>query len=140
MSDGSTTQQEKLDKVDALINDIGIGMFTTTDVDTGHLYSRPMAQQGGLDDGSLYFFTYQDSSKVDEFQDDRQVNVAFGCPKDSKFVSVAGIASLVQDRSLMEKKWDESLRAWFAEGLDTKGITLIRVKASERSTGTARTS
>jgi general stress protein 26 len=131
MSDGSPTKQEKLDKLDSLVRDIGVAMFTTTDTNSQRLYSRPMALCGGYDNGAFYFFTYSDSNKVDEFKEDRQVNLAFGCPKDSKFVSVAGIAKTETDRSVMEAKWDESLKAWFADGLDTPGIMLIKVSGTE---------
>ena len=126
-----TTQQDKIDKLDKMVRDIKIAMFTTTDEHNKRLYSRPMAAQDGLDNGSLFFFTYEDSNKVDEFKTDRQVNVSFVDNSSSRYASVAGVAKLVGDRSIMEEKWDESLRAWFADGLDTKGIILIRVDATE---------
>ena len=125
------TQEQKIAKLDELVKDIKISMFTTSDETSPHLYSRPMAAQGGIDNGSLFFFTYSDSNKVDEFKHDRQVNVAFADNANSKYASIAGVAKLVHDRGIMEEKWDESLRAWFADGLDTKGIVLIRVDATE---------
>ena len=131
MADSSKTTQEKIEKVAELIEDITIAMFTTTDDGSPHLHSRPMAIRGGLDGGSLYFFTYKDSNKVDEFKQDRQVNVSFSDHASNKYVSIAGVAKLVHDRGIMEEKWTPELNTWFGEGLDTPGITLIRVDATE---------
>lgn len=105
-------------------------MFTTVDPN-GRLYSRPMHMAGKFDGHDLYFFAYADSAKVEEFKQDRQVNCAFADTHKAEFVSIAGTASLTQDRALMEQKWSTPLKAWFPDGLETKGIALIQVRASD---------
>jgi general stress protein 26 len=130
MPDEPTTQ-EKREKLDEILRDVQISMFTTTDPDTGRLHSRPMHLQGGIDDGSLYFFTYESSDKVDDFTEEREVNCSFADTSGSKYASVAGRARLVKDRAKMEDKWAEPLRAWFADGIDTPGIVLIQVNVNE---------
>jgi len=125
------THDEKVKKLAELIEAVKVGMLTTTDTQSGRLHSRPMNTQGGLDGDSVFFFTYQDANKVDEFKEDRQVNVAYADATKSRYVSLAGFAKLVTDRKLMERKWDPSLNAWFADGLDTPGIALIQVRATE---------
>ena len=131
MSKDEPTQAEKIEKLDALLRDIKTAMFTTVDDDTGHLHSRPMHLQGGLDAGHLYFFTYDQSPKVGDVQAKRQVNCGFSKPGSNEFVSISGTASLTRDRAKMEQKWSEPLRAWFADGLDTDGICLIDVDVQD---------
>ena len=125
------SHDEKIEKLDKLIRDIGICMFTTVDADTGKLHSRPMAVQGGLDGHDLYFFSYRDSAKMDDVQDTVKVNCAFSCPKDQHYVSVEGDARMTFDRAKMEEKWDASLNAWFGKGLDTPGICMIAVRVGD---------
>lgn len=131
MPENEPTPAEKRQKLDAILNDIGIAMFVTTDPDTNRLHGRPMHLTGGLDDDALYFFTYESSDKVDDFTTEREVNCSFADNASSKYASVAGRASLVHDKAVMEAKWEEPLRAWFAEGLDTNGIVLIKVAVSQ---------
>lgn len=124
------TPEEKRRKLADLIDNIKTAMFTTVDP-SGRLYSRPMHLQGGLEGDDLYFFTYADSGKVEDFQQDRQVNCAFADPGKVEFVSVSGTASLTQDPAKMKQKWNTALNAWFPDGLDTEGIALIRVRAGD---------
>ena len=131
MPDDSPTQSEKEKKLDSLVREIKLAMFTTTDDDSGRLYSRPMHLQGGLDGGHLYFFTYRESSKVDDLKQDRQVNCGFSNPDDNAFVSCTGRASITTDRNLMRDKWAEPLKAWFPQGIDTDGICLIDVTVED---------
>ena len=125
------TQDEKVAKLDALIRDIKVAMFTTVDDQSERLYSRPMHVQGGLENGELLFFTYAASGKVEDFKQDRHVNCAFAKPDAAEFASVSGIASLTRDRKLMEERWEPTLKAWFPDGIDTPDIALIRVRVSD---------
>ena len=124
------TQDEKVRTLDRLIRDIEVAMLTTADP-SGRLYARPMHAQGGLDDGCLYFFTMRQSPKVEDIRQDAQVNCAFAKPGADEYVSVAGTAGVTDDRALMERKWDPTLKAWLPQGLDTPGVCLIRVKVSD---------
>ncbi|MDG6107012.1 pyridoxamine 5'-phosphate oxidase family protein [Dactylosporangium aurantiacum] len=44
-------------------------------------------------------------------------------------MSVAGAADVVHDRAKAEQLWNPFLKGWFPDGLDTPGLTLIRVHA-----------
>ena len=56
------------------IKDIRIAMMTTIENGT-ELHSRPMYTNTPDADGTLWFFTEQDSSKVAEVQQDRNINL-----------------------------------------------------------------
>lgn len=118
---------EGIDKLNALIKDIHVAMLTTVSED-GSLHSRPMATQGGAADGELWFFTSTKTHKVPEIEEDHHVSVAYCAPEKSRFVSVAGIATLVQDREKARELWTPILKAWFPEGLETPDLALLRVR------------
>ena len=121
-------QSEVIEKLHNMIKEIDFGMLTTVDFD-GSLRSRPMSVNKEVDvDGTLWFFTYGNSHKVLEAQQNPQVNVSFSDIKKQNYVSVSGIASLVRDRNKMEELWKPELKAWFPNGLDTGDIALLKVR------------
>jgi len=112
------------------IKDVRVAMLTTVE-ENGSLRSRPMYTQQAEFDGELWFFTADDSGKVEEIAREHQVNLAYADPKDSRYVSVSGIAELVKDRAKIEELWSPMLKAWFKGGQDDPHIALLRVRVTE---------
>lgn len=79
----------------------GIDFCMLTTIDSGHLRSRPMSTQQADFDGDLWFFTSDDTHKVQEIEKDNRVCVAYSKPSDSTYVSVNGRASVVKDPAKM---------------------------------------
>jgi len=120
-------RQEQLDKMWSMIRDVQFAMMVTRDED-GHLRSRPMAnQQADAFDGSLWFFTYADTPKVDETNREHQVCLAFADASRQTFVSVSGHAEIVRDKAQIDRLWREPLATWFPKGKDDPRIALIKV-------------
>lgn len=119
-------QQHSIEKVAALLKGARMGALTTISED-GTLQSRPMAIQQVEFDGDLWFFTYEDSSKIKQITADPHVNVAVQNGND--WVSLSGIASVVHDKAKAKELWAKPLQAWFPDGLETDGLTLIKVNA-----------
>lgn len=111
-----------------LIKGIRIAMLTTVGVD-GALRSRPMATQEAEFDGELWFFTRVNSPKMDESQEEGQINVSYSDPDANRFVSISGRAILVRDQQKIEELWDQNLETWFPMGLADPQIALLRVDA-----------
>ncbi len=103
-------------------------MLTTMTEDGKHV-SRPMALQDLEFDGDLWFFTHEDSPKVREVRAAPEVNVSFSNSKQSEWTSISGRAEVVHDRAKAEELWSPLLKAWFEDGLDTPGLTLLKVHA-----------
>ncbi|MGW4157741.1 pyridoxamine 5'-phosphate oxidase family protein [Micromonospora chersina] len=116
-------------RVTELIRDARICLLTTTAVD-GRLVSRPMGLQEADFDGDLWFFAYADSAKVRQIRVNPQVNVGFADQRHHSWVSVAGTAGEEWDRTRAERLWHPLLKTWFPDGLDTPGLTLIKVHAA----------
>ncbi|GGK40109.1 hypothetical protein GCM10010124_36020 [Pilimelia terevasa] len=113
-------------RVTELIRDADICMFTTMTEDGRHV-SRPMDLQRAEFDGDLWFFCFEDSAKVAQVRRHPQVNVSMA--GSSSWVSVAGRAEVLFDRAKAEELWERSLDAWFHQGVDTPGLTMIKVHA-----------
>jgi general stress protein 26 len=113
-----------ISKVTDIINDSRIGMFTTIN-EKGALVSRPLAVQDVKDDGDMWFFTGEGTSQVAHIGADPRVNVSFG--KGTEWVSVAGTAEVVRDRSKIRELWNQAVEAWFPDGPDTPEVVLLRV-------------
>ena len=124
------TGVEASDRLRELVTDIDFTLLTTVDA-SGHLVSRPMSTRHVDDDGTIWFFTSDDSKKADEVDEESDVNLAYLDNKGMRFVTVAGKARIVDDRDLMERLYTPSLDIWFADGLDTPDIALLRVSPVE---------
>jgi general stress protein 26 len=124
------TQQEKIEKLRELTKDIDFAMLTTIDADGG-LRSRPMSTQQTEFDGDLWFFTAIDTAKASEVQRDNRVNVSYSRPDDHTYVSISGMAVLVNDRAKMEALWSPVYKAYFPDGLDDPNLRLLKVEVQK---------
>jgi general stress protein 26 len=122
------TNAEAREKITELVRDAKFCMLTTMTADGRHV-SRPMGLQEAEFDGDLWFFADADSPKVAEIRTHPQVNVSFSNQKSNSWVSIAGAATEGFDRAKAEELWNPFLKAWFPDGLDTPGVTLIKVHA-----------
>lgn len=128
----SDAHPQELSDVDArarlkeLVEDIDFTMLTTQDA-AGHLVSRPMSTRTMDASGDIWFFTLEDSKKVDEAERDHDVNLAYVDAKGHRYVTVSGTARTVDDRALMEKLYTPALDIWFEDGLATPQLTLLKV-------------
>lgn len=109
-----------------LTADIHVAMLTTRRAD-GLLHSRPMGTRAIEADGALWFFTADDSGKVQEIYHDQMVNVSYARHDDQVYVSVAGKASISHDRDKIRELWTPVLKTWFPDGADDPNLALLRV-------------
>ncbi len=120
---------EAIEKFKKLTEGIDFCMLTT--INGGQLRSRPMSTQEMDENGDLWFFTSDQTHKVDEIEKDDRVNVAYSKPGDNTYVSVAGSGQLSKDRQKIEELWNPILKAWFPEGLDDPHLALLKVSVTE---------
>jgi len=45
------------------------------------------------------------------------------------FITVEGRAELIRDKDQFAEHWTKDLDSWFKQGIDTPGLTLVKVKA-----------
>lgn len=114
-------------KLAEVIQGIKVAMLTTVCED-GTLRSRPMATQDHEFDGTLWFFTRDDTAKVSEVRREEHVNLSYVDANSHRYVSVSGRATLSRDHQKMATLWTPAHRAFFPQGLDEPEIALLRVE------------
>ncbi len=122
-------REEGIDRIAGIIEDIEMAMLTTVGAD-GTLHSRPMATQRTPFEGELLFLTGEESSKVHEIEQDSEVSLTYVDPKHT-FLTLAGRASISNDRELIAELWNPSYQAWFPEGKGDPGIRVLRVRVEQ---------
>jgi general stress protein 26 len=127
----TTTQSNARELLWELVKDIQFAMFTTRA--DGRLRSRPMTtQNSGVDErSSLRFFMSRGSEAVNDIGADPVVNVAYADPGRDAYVSVAGEATVVEDRAKKEQLWSKLAEAWFPDGADDPDLALVEVRIED---------
>lgn len=122
------THEEERRHLHELIGSFDTAMLVTRTAE-GHLRSRPLAIAEQREDDGLYFATRIDSPKVQELEEERQVNV---CMQDEKrFVSMSGTARVVRDRALIDRLWKAAWTIWFPNGKDDPALCLVLIEPEE---------
>lgn len=124
----------KLSDVSEKMRDIDFAMLSTR-AEGGAVAARPMSNNREVEfDGDSYFFTCDDTRTVSDIR--RDPNVGLGYQSKSGmlgmkpfFITVEGRAELIQDKARFSEHWTKGLDAWFKDGIDTPGLTLIKVAA-----------
>lgn len=104
----------------------------------GAIRARPMSNNREVDfAGDAWFFTYADRQLVADIARDANVGLTYlgspglkgilGAP--GQFIHVEGKASVIRDKARFAEHWDASLDRWFAQGIDTPGVVLLKVAA-----------
>lgn len=120
--------QESLERMRKLVEELKVAMLVTER--DGQLRSRPMYTTELEEDGTIYFFTSNNSPKVEEIQNDRFVNLAYSNPDKQSYLSISGKASLINDHQKMVELWKPIMKAWYPKGLDTPELRLLKVVPS----------
>lgn len=124
------SKQEDHKVIGSIIEDIGVCMVTTL-ASESRMPSRPMQVQEVDEQHCLWFFTSSSTEMIKELKFDGHVNVSFSCPTKNVFLSIIGRGREETDRRKMEELWSPALKAWFKQGLETPGITLLRIEMQE---------
>jgi general stress protein 26 len=112
--DTEVSAEKKLDDLYELIDGIEVAMFTTRRAD-GHLVSRPMQTQDHTSGVDLWFMTNVETHKLDDLMSDPHVNVAYYRDRTREWVSVAGLATVSNDRELIRELYRPDWKAWLGE-------------------------
>lgn len=116
------------------MRDIDFTMLSTR-TEGGAIASRPMSNNREVDyDGDSYFFTCDETRLVADVQRDPSVGLAYQAKSGMLgmkpfFIAVEGKAEAIKDKARFEEHWHKELDAWFKQGIDTPGLTMIKVHA-----------
>jgi general stress protein 26 len=114
-------------KLRKLLKGFRVAMLTTV-APGGALRSRPMATARAQGDGDVWFLTKSGTPKVDEVQENQRVNVGYAAPKDGRYVSLSGTATVVTDPQRVQDLWRKRHRRWFPAGKQDPDLAALRVR------------
>ena len=121
-----TDDPEEVAKVHEIISGMDVAMLTTVDATSpGRLTSRPLSTQRAEEDGDVLFLVRDRSPVVRDVEANPQVNVAYSSAK--AWVSLAGTATVVRDRDLVEQLWSKGASAFMEGGPDNPDNVVLRV-------------
>ncbi len=118
--------ETNVNRVWALMKDIGIAEVVTHDGDSETLRARPMAAHPDARDNAIYFLTDADAPKDEAVRRNNNVCLTFSDVKRQKYVSVTGNADMSNDRATIRRFWSDSDKAFWRDENDTS-IRLFRV-------------
>ena len=124
----------KLNDISEKMRDIDFAILSTRTAG-GAISGRPMSNNRQVEyDGDNFFFTCDHHGSVKDIESDPNVGVSYQSKSGMLgmkpfFITIEGRAELIRDKGQFEEHWTKDLEAWFKEGIDTPGLTLIKVKA-----------
>lgn len=123
-----------LNDVAEKMRDIDFTILSTR-TEGGSVAGRPMSNNREVDfDGDSYFFALDSTRTVGDIRRDPNVGLGFQAKSGMLglkpfFLTVEGHASLIKDKARFAEHWNKDLDLWFEQGIDTPGLTLIKVHA-----------
>lgn len=116
------------------MRDIDFTLLSTR-TEGGAISARPMSNNRDVDfDGDSWFFADDSARSVQDIAQDPQVGLTLQAKggllgKPGMFIAIEGRAALIRDKAVFEEHWNPDLDRWFADGVDTPGLVLIKVVA-----------
>ena len=124
-----------LDDISEKMRDIDFTILSTRTAE-GAIAARPMSNNRQVEfDGDSFFFTLDSTRSVADIRRDPNVGLSYQGKSGALgmkpfFITVEGRAELIQDKAQFANHWTKELDAWFKQGVDTPGLTLIKVNAT----------
>jgi general stress protein 26 len=116
------------------MKDIDFAVLSTR-TRSGAIAARPMSNNRQVDfDGDSFFFTCDETGTVADIEGDPSVGLAYQAKSGLLgmrpfFLTLEGRAELIRDKSRFAEHWTKDLDRWFKQGIETPGLTLIKVSA-----------
>jgi general stress protein 26 len=119
---GQGSERDRREHLLELMKDFDTVFLVTQAVDGPH--GRPMSVAQVTDDGLLYFPSGYSDPKTSELAADSHAGVYM--QGKTRWVALAGTATVVKDRALVDKLWNEGWKLWFPRGKDDPDLAFVR--------------
>jgi general stress protein 26 len=116
------------------MRDIDFAILSTRTA-SGAIAGRPMSNNREVDfDGDSWFFTCDETGTVADIAAHPQVGLGYQAKAGMLgmrpfFLTIEGRAELIRDKARFAEHWTKDLDRWFEQGVDTPGLTLVKVNA-----------
>ncbi len=126
--------EKTMEELAEKMRDIDFTILATRAED-GAIAGRPMSNNRDVAfNGDVWFFALESTRTVGDIRRDPKVGLSYQAKSGLLgmrpfFLTVEGEATLSQDKADFAAHWNKDLDSWFEQGIDTPGLTLIRVSA-----------
>ncbi|HEV7782128.1 MAG TPA: pyridoxamine 5'-phosphate oxidase family protein [Chitinophagaceae bacterium] len=120
------TRQEANQKIKAMAEKTDVCLFTTN-LSSLPLTTRPMSTRAVDEEGNIWFFSREGSSKNNEIEQDDRVQLFYSNNIGSEYLTIYGRASISKDAAKAKELWSAIARTWFYKGYDDPELTLVKV-------------
>jgi len=114
-------------KFSDLASSFKVVMLVTQGAD-GFLRARPMTIAESEENGTMWFLTSKEGWSRDVHED---IPAAITMQGGSKYVSISGIATVVDDRDRITRLWSLAMKPWFPGGPSSPDICLVQFVADQ---------
>lgn len=128
MQPNTEHREKSISELTQLIS-VGDVAMLVTHAKGRRLRSRPMETAGINDAGEIFFLTSSDAQFIDQVTESNYVGLCYARTEAADYLSVSGVAQLLEDRKLIASLWQEDYRRWVPDGLDDPSLTLLKVTA-----------
>jgi general stress protein 26 len=118
-----------IEKLKELVSRSRVAMLGTSE--NGLTRFRPMSHVDIDDNGKIWFFTSKDSWKADDIHHNPMVQLIYINENDSIYLSVEGMARVVDDQQRMKELFNPFVKAWFPKGLKDPSLALLEINPVE---------
>lgn len=94
--------------------------------DGDRIHARPMHARPRESERAVYFLTSTQGAKDEEILHDEHVCLSFADPSDGKYLTVQGMARVLEDRELIRALWNTAAQTWWS-GPDDPQVRVIEV-------------
>lgn len=127
-----SSDKTEYEKLWELIKDTRFGMLSHRHAD-GSLHSHPLTTQNKtLDtDAILYFFVSRKTEVGQRLQQDGNVNISYVHLDKDSYVSISGMATILEDMAKKKELFNPIAKAWFPGGAEDPDLELLAVHIHE---------
>ena len=119
------TNADHLDKIEKIIKEVRTCMMATMN-DSGEMRARPMATADYDEHGNVWFFTDNDSAKVDELSNQQPNLITYSKTSDNTYLSMTGKIEVVKDLAKQKEKFSVFAKAWYPDGPESEDLILLK--------------
>lgn len=112
------------DRVWQLMKKIGFAMLVTHD--SGKLRARPMSAYLDQDNNAIFFLTDARRHKDEEIAGNPAINLSFADASSQKYVSIAGTATVSNDRAKIKELFSTPAKAWW-DSAEDPNIRVLKI-------------
>ena len=126
-------QEKGIIKIKQIVDEVMFCFFCTSPEIQNQPNATVMTAQDVDDDGNIWFFSGKDSQRNHDIALNKNINLYFSSPEKDTYFSINAEATVVYDKTMIEKLWNPILKIWFKDGIEDQNISLIKVAINEAS-------